>query len=458
MFNPEFKVGLLVTTVFLLIGYMSMKVAKGVGLFTPTNEHEIIVSDASGIIPHTAVKMAGVKIGEVKDILLKDGRAVITLTVDKGVKLSKDSYAEFKSDGILGTKHISIEMSPATKESTILKSGATIPTVTTSDNLGDLLKQVGDVAVSLKDIAGTFKEAMVRGEVETPIGRIISNLEHLTSDLVDISSQNKQEIRSVLTKMNSILTGLDAIFGEDAEDRLHEAFDSAYGGLERFDAALGSLQEVAEKINSGEGTVGRLVNDEDTVDGVNEVLDNLNTVLGRVRTLKTKFDYHSEYLTGEEEIRSFVGVRLQPGPDRYYELGIVHDPFGSDKTKSVVSEGTKNENFTETVTDEDKVRVTALFAKSFYNFTFKGGLIESTGGFGVDYYAIDKKLRLSAELFNFNEASFRTFMRYDVYSGVYVLGGYNRLFTENNRVDSSFFGVGLLLTNEDLASLASFAF
>ena len=61
MFNPEFKVGLLVVTVFVLLGYMSMKVVKGVGVFTPTVEHKIIVSDASGIIPHSAVKMAGVK-------------------------------------------------------------------------------------------------------------------------------------------------------------------------------------------------------------------------------------------------------------------------------------------------------------------------------------------------------------------------------------------------------------
>ena len=106
MFNPEFKVGFLVMFVFVLIAYMSMKVVKGVGLLTPTNEHKIIVSDASGIIPHTAVKMAGVKIGEVKDIALEDGKAVITLSVDKGVKLSDDSYAEFRTDGILGTRHM----------------------------------------------------------------------------------------------------------------------------------------------------------------------------------------------------------------------------------------------------------------------------------------------------------------------------------------------------------------
>ena len=459
MFNPEFKVGLLVTIVFVLIGYMSMKVVKGVGLLTPTNEHKIIVSDASGIIPHTAVKMAGVKIGEVKEIALEDGKAVITLTVDKGVKLSDDSYAEFKTDGILGTKHISIEMGSSNvgAENT-LKSGTTMPTVTQGDDLGTVLKQIGDVATSLKDVADAIREATVRGEDETPIGRIVGNLERLTSDLAEVSSNNKQEFNSIMSNMDGILTTLNNVMGEGARDKVNSAFDSAYSGLEKFDAAIENLEEVTEKINNGEGTVGRLLNDEDTVNNLNEALDSLNTILGRVGTLKAKFDYHSEYLTDDEEVRSFIGVKLQPGPDRYYEIGIVQDPFGFDTTKTVVSEGTQNENFTETITDEDRIRITALFAKNFYNFTLKGGLIESTGGFGIDYFAADRKLRLSAEFFNFNEASFRTFARYDVYSGIYILGGYNRLFTEGNRVNSPFLGAGLFLTNEDLASLASFAF
>ena len=458
MFNPEFKVGLLVAVAFVLVGYMSMKVVNGVGFLTPTNEHKIRVSDAAGIIPHTAVKMAGVKIGEVKDIELKDGQAVITLAVDKGVKLSEDAYAEFKSDGILGTRHISIKMKPTNNEVSILESGATMPTVSNGDDLGTILKQMGDVASSLKNVAEAIRESAVSGEVETPFGRIISNLESLTSNLAEVSTNNKQEFASIVTKVESILITLDSVLGEGARGRVGQAFNSAYNGLEKFDIAIEKLNEVTEKISSGEGTIGRLVNDEDTVNGVNQALDNLNTILGRVITLKTNFDYHSEYLTDVEEVRSFIGIKLQPGPDRHYELGVVQDPFGFDTSKTLVSEGTKNENFTETTIDKDKIRVTALFAKNFYDFTLKGGLIESTGGFGVDYYAMDNKLRLSAELFNFNEVNFRTFMRYDMYSGLYILGGYNRLFAEGNRVNSPFLGLGLFLTNEDLASIASFAF
>ena len=70
--KPELKVGLLFVTSFVLVGYMSMKVAKGAGVFTAQSKHPLEVADASGIIPNTAVKVAGVKVGIVESVKLKD--------------------------------------------------------------------------------------------------------------------------------------------------------------------------------------------------------------------------------------------------------------------------------------------------------------------------------------------------------------------------------------------------
>lgn len=460
MFNrPEFKVGLLVIVSFVVIGYMSMKVAQGISFFKPTNDHKIMVSDASGIIPNTAVKMAGVQVGQVKSIKLKNGQAEITITVDKDVGLSDSTFAEFKTDGILGTKHISLNSSSGLEtEKAPLESGSSLPVVTDTESLGSVLKQIGAVAESLSDVADAIKEAAVKGNTDTPIGKIVGNLERLTSDLAEVSSQNKDEFNSIVNKMDGIVTTLNEVMGEGARSRVNKAFDSAYSGLEKFDAALVDIKEVTRKINEGEGTVGRLINDEETINGVNEVVDNFNSLLGGARTLRTSFDYHSEYLTEPGEIRSFLGIRLQPGPDRYYEIGIIQDPFGFDTTKSVSQTGSQNAEYTETITSESKIRVTALFAKNFYDFTVKGGLIESTGGFGLDYTAMNKKLRLSAELFNFEDSSLRLFARYDIYNGVYVVGGYNTLFADERTVNSAFFGAGIFLRNDDLATLASFAF
>lgn len=454
--KPELKVGLLFLVSFALVGFMSMKVAKGVGVFTSQSKHPLVVDDASGIIENTAVKVAGVKVGVVESIELKNGKAILTLSIRKGLGLSKSAFAEFKTDGILGSKHIALGDAGTTSEK--LKSGDPLTTVASADSMAGVLSEVGKVAKSLNEVAQAIKDATINGTTETPIGRIVSNIETLTSDLADVSSTNKNRINSIIEKLDGIAGTLESVLGEGSRQRVNEAFDNAYSGLAKFDESLENVRSITEKIDSGEGTVGRLINDEETIDGINEVVENLNNILGGASRLRTSFDYHSEYLTSEGDIISFIGVRLQPGADRYYELALTQDPFGFDTTKTIKRTGTENDDFEEVVTNKDKIRITALFAKNFYDFTFKGGLIQSTGGFGVDYTAMNKKLRLSAEVFDFSDdANLRMFARYNVYNGLYFIGGYNSILNDNDAISSPFFGAGLYLNNDDLATLASFA-
>jgi len=454
--KPELKVGLLFLISFALVGYMSMKVAKGVGVFTAESKHSLVVDDASGIIENTAVKVAGVKVGVVERIELKGGKAILTLSVRKGLGLSKSTYAEFKSDGILGSKHIALGDTGTTTEK--LKSGDQLSTVPSVDSMGDVMSEVGKVAKSLNEVAQAIKEATITGTTETPIGRIMNNIETLTADLAEVSTVNKDRISTIIERLEGISGTLDSVLGEGSKQKVNEAFDNAYDGLAKFDESLENVRSITEKIDSGEGTVGRLINDEETIDGINEVVDNLNNLLGGASRLRTSFDYHSEYLTSDGDIISFIGVKLQPGADRYYELALTQDPFGVDDTRTIKRTGTENDDFEEVITDKDKIRITALFAKNFYDFTFKGGLIQSTGGFGIDYTALNKKLRLSAEFFDFSDdANIRMFARFNVYNGLYFIGGYNSILNDNDAISSPFLGAGLYLNNDDLATLASFA-
>lgn len=478
--KPEFKVGLLVVVSFVAVGYMSMKVAKGSGVFTSTDTHSITVDDASGIIKNTAVKVAGVKVGIVEDVVLENGKAVVKISVKKNLGLTKNTVAELKADGILGGKHIALtqeEPEPQTGAGSgtgsgtgTYDSGASLEKLENGDELkmtgtgagvAEVMTDISAVAKSLQEVADAIKSATVQGNVETPIGRIISNIEILTEDLADISSSNKGKINSIIDKLDGIAGTLSSVMGEGNRERVEGAFDNAIDGLAKFDESLESIKSITAKIERGEGTVGKLINDEETVDGINKTIENLNLLLGGVRNFNTSIDYHSEYLTTatdepgiDSSVKSYVGVRFQPGLDRYYEVQLVQDPLGVEKKSTLVREGTQNENFTTTIKREDKLKFTALFAKNFYNFTLKGGFIESSGGFGIDYYLFNDKLRLSAEFFNFDESTVRAFARWDIYDGIYLVGGTNN----SDDLSSPFIGAGVFLTNEDLKLLAALAF
>ena len=94
-----------------------------------------------------------------------------------------------------------------------------------------------------------------------------------------------------------------------------------------------------------------------------------------------------------------------------------------------------------------------FFAKNFYNLTLKGGILQNSGGVGADYYLVGRKLRLSLEAFRFSDLNLRSFARYDIIKGVYVIGGGDDLL--DSSASSAFFGGGIFITNDDLKSFAS---
>jgi phospholipid/cholesterol/gamma-HCH transport system substrate-binding protein len=127
-----------------------------------------------------------------------------------------------------------------------------------------------------------------------------------------------------------------------------------------------NIEEITDKINSGKGTIGKLINDEKTVDELNTAIQGVSEFVGTASKTTTHLDFHTEYLGDVGEAKSYLGVRLQPGLDRYYELQIVDDP------KGVVKETTTETTTGGTTTVEDekktyknKIKFTALFCKKF---------------------------------------------------------------------------------------------
>jgi len=94
--------------------------------------------NATGISSGSDVKISGVKIGVVESQSLdaKDFRAIVKIKVNQDIKLASDSSAKIASEGLLGSKFLSI--SPGSDEEN-LKDGDEISFTQSSVNFEDLL-------------------------------------------------------------------------------------------------------------------------------------------------------------------------------------------------------------------------------------------------------------------------------------------------------------------------------
>lgn len=448
--TPEFKVGALVVIVSGLIGVMSFKVNEGPGLFTRTKRYWFDLQDAGGLVENSAVKSAGIKVGVIEKIRLVDDKARIYVLVNGGLNMRTSGYVELRSDGILGDRHV--ELIPGSSSDPELDDGSQIMTAYERGSMNALLKEVGKITESMGKLAETLNKATgPEGDTATSLGRIVHNIEKLTSDVAEITGDNKRKINEIVDNVHSLTAQLNKFIGDEGGGGFAAGWQKAVDSLSRIDTSLRNIEEITSKINRGEGTIGRLVNDEETVDKINEAVGNFNDFVGGASQLETSFDFHSEFLADAELTKSYLNVKIQPGLDRYYELGIVDDPRGVEENTHTTQTGSPSSDYEETKVYRNKVKFNALFAKNFYDFTIKGGIMENTGGLGFDYYLYRRDLRLSVEAFDFDEVVLRAYLRYNIFKGLYLIGGGDHL-ADNLR--SSFIGAGLFITNDDLKFLA----
>ena len=99
-------VGLFVVLGVLALGYLSVKLGRvsflGGGGYVVFAEFPSV----GGLKPGSTVEIAGVEVGRVESIGLKNYEALVTLRINSGVKLQEDSIASIKTKGLIGERYL----------------------------------------------------------------------------------------------------------------------------------------------------------------------------------------------------------------------------------------------------------------------------------------------------------------------------------------------------------------
>ncbi len=452
--TPEFKVGLLVLVVSGIIATMSLKVSEDPSYLGTSKRAFFLLEDATGLVKSSPVYVAGIRVGVIKEIVLQNDKAKVEIILKQDVPLYTSSRVEIRAAGILGDKNVVVI--PGDPRDPPLEDGGQIIVVDDRASVDRLISEVSKITDSLAQVADNIKSA-TEGDDSKPLGQIIKNLEEITRDVAQMTNQNKDQVNLIVERIASISETLDNLVNDESDEGFKAAWREAVASLKNVEGTLNNFEEISDKINRGEGTLGRLINDEATVEELNTAISGVNNFIEMGNRIETSIDFHSYYLSSDEQFKSFLGLKVQPGRDRYYFVQVVDDADGVREridTTTVVDGGAPS---TEQKTElfQDRVKFTALFAKNFRDFTLKGGVIENTGGMGIEYRMFKDKLVWSAEAFDLTNLHFRSSLRYDLLKGIYLVGGVEDAFPQNGQNSNLFMGAGIFLTNDDLNILFS---
>ncbi|MFZ3230519.1 MAG: MlaD family protein [Pseudobdellovibrio sp.] len=446
----EFKVGALVVAIGGIIAYMSMQVSDDPSFLGHQKKAWFLLPNASGLIKGSAVKSAGIPVGSIKDIRLQDGQAHVEISINSDVAVTRSAQVEMLANGILGDKHI--EVKPGNPEDPLLEDNGQILNVKNGGSLDDVMTQVGELATSLKSVAINLKEAVSEdGTNKHILGRIVQNIEKLTGDLSEMTSDNKEQIGEIVDQVHNITSTIDELVSDESDKGFKKTWKNA---MVHIDSSLKNIDDITTKINKGEGTIGKLISDEQTAEDVSSAIEGISGLVDSASKISTGIDFNSAYLTQVGDAKTAIGVTIQPGLDRYYYLGIITDPAGVvEKTNTKTTPlGGPTSDVTEVKTYKSKTKITAYYGKNFFDWTLRGGLFENTGGLGVDYHMLNNKLTTSVDAYDFEKIQLRTTVNYKILYGFYLTAGYNDMLNKRD-AQSAFAGAGLFLTNDDLKLL-----
>lgn len=475
----ELKVGIFAIIVILVLSYMTFKVGSLPLLWEKGYRLYVEFDDISGLDEKSRVRIAGVESGIVDRISLEEGKAKITLLLNPNVKVYKDAIAYLRMTGLLGDKYIALDT--GTSDSPLLESGGWITRSIPAANIDKLANQLTRAASYISDLTKDISSILGDTEKEA-IKESISNLKTFSSNLKEISTENRVPINTIIARLEEftailsrrgpeVLDNFDRLAkdisdkGPGLVDDLSEAArelkevlvenrQALKEGVENFSEASESVSNIAKTVERGEGTVGKLVHDNRLYDSITKVSDEIGKSLDVVGRLRTFMEFGSEYNSEDAEWKGRFNLTLVPERDSYYILGVVSDSVGSVETTDTTINGV-------TTTEEEvktRIEFTAQFAKRFEDFALRIGMMETTFGFGADYFFNDDKGRLKIDMWDFSEdevgaddSHLKIGIDYRVFKYLFVSGGIDNLLNSNRR--GIYVGGGLKFEDEDFKYL-----
>lgn len=298
--NNETKVGII--TVFsvtiLILGYNYL---KGKDVFTNTIDIYAEYEQINGIKEANPVLYNGFAIGKITKLKLSErGTIIATLTLKPDLQIPDNTIAKIVSQDLLGSKAIVLQFGDSR---TFIEEGDTLRTDLEMSLAESVNSEVLPVKQKAEKLLGTMDSILVsiqyilnpdfRSNIDQSFASIKRSIETLevTATRVDsmvkyqaarfkVISSNIESISTNLKNNNQKITDILSNVEQISDSLTRVNFVQT---IDRANKALQDIAIITEKINSGQGTLGMLVNDDKLYHNLNQSSRDLDKLLVDLR-------------------------------------------------------------------------------------------------------------------------------------------------------------------------------
>jgi phospholipid/cholesterol/gamma-HCH transport system substrate-binding protein len=231
-----------------------------------------------GLSGSDEVQVNGLKRGSVRAVHLTGDGVVVELALASEVTLTRDSRVTIRNIGLMGEKVIAVDLRStggAWTERDTVPGGYDkgIPEV-----MGDVAQTIGAVTELTEKLAALVDATDKNGDLSGTLRRVRETSEELHRTAVD----SRQSLRVSLDNFAATSKTTKALT-TDREAQLGQAIDNFASTAEKLDRLTGRLDSLTAKVDRGDGTLGKLVNDRKLYTDVTATMDSLRALIADVK-------------------------------------------------------------------------------------------------------------------------------------------------------------------------------
>jgi phospholipid/cholesterol/gamma-HCH transport system substrate-binding protein len=462
----------------------------GIGAFRLSSSgyvsYTIPFDDVAGLSRKAEVKMAGVKVGWVEELVLIEPhhKARATIMINAKYRLYDNAYAIVRQEGIIGTKYL--EVIPGDPLLPQLNPGSSLTkTSREAVSMDELLYKFQNIASHVEQITSSLKDAFVGNDRNDQLKMTMENISmaaekfnSLATSLNSVTSNNEDKMHSLIADFQEFARTLkeDMPSYKESIDRLSSNIESDFSKISNHlstsansieqaaqEATEGfqSMSSIIEKIDEGRGLLGKMVNEDELYHDIKSTVSGIKNYLAKFETLGIVFDFHSESMARPTEnyaypdSKGYFNIRIHTSDSFFYIAQIVASERGflsrhyvfetyfddkgreldyaalDNKTSDIATTNQFEFAPQKLIRERNPIAFGFQFGKIYKDVAFRFGLFEGSFGIGADYYipfSNDKiAWTMSLEVFDF-----KGMQRFDMNDRRPHVKWMNRIFFLNN--------------------------
>ena len=280
-YKREVTVGALVLVGFVVFtGFMFW--LTGRSIVSKAVPVPVLFKNVSGLKEGDPVRVSGVKKGRVGQVRLQRvGKVTVTLSLDPEVRPHKDARATVASADFLGAKYVDYD--PGVSD-TLLPAGESIQGVT-EEQFADVAQ---GAAKSAQELIANVNKGLNPGQLANDIhNTLIATQRGMNALTTATNGPAVQQTQATLKSLEGVMARLDTLLGNANAVNTGKRLDTLSTNLTqltgRLADATGSLKGLLDRMNRGEGSLGRMATDTMLYNNLNATLKSLTELLNDLK-------------------------------------------------------------------------------------------------------------------------------------------------------------------------------